>query len=69
MKASPTTTLRSGSLMVNDVSGGDETLMLARIEERIAGEGDGEQRYLASSARLLKLRSGGGGKTSGRVFS
>lgn len=69
MKASPTTTLRSGSLMVNDVSGGDETLMLARIEERIAGEGDGEQRYLASSARFLKLRSGGGGKTSGRVFS
>lgn len=69
MKASPTTTLRPGSLIRNDVSGGDEYLILARIAERIAGEGDGEQRYLASSARCLKLRSGGGGKTSGRVLS
>jgi hypothetical protein len=54
---------------MNDVSGGDENLMLERIAERIAGEGDGEERYLASSARFLRLRSGAGGKTSGRVFS
>lgn len=54
---------------MNDVSGDDEILILVRIAERIAGEGDGKQRYLASSARFLKLRSGGGGKTSGRVFS
>ena len=54
---------------MNDVSGGDENLILARMAERIAGEGDGEERYLASSARFLRLRSGAGGKTSGRVFS
>lgn len=69
MKVSPTTTFRSGSLIMNDVSGGDENLILARIAERMVGEGDGEERYLASSARFLKLRSGAGGKTSGRVFS
>ena len=54
---------------MNDVSGGDENLILERIVERMAGEGDGEERYLASSARCLKLRSGAGGKTSGRGFS
>lgn len=54
---------------MNDVSGGDENLILARIAERMAGEGEGEERYLASIARFLKLRSGAGGKTSGRVFS
>ena len=54
---------------MNDVSGGDEMLIVARIAERIAGEGDGEQRYLASSARFFNLRSSGGGKASGRVFS
>ena len=43
MKGSPTTTFRSGSLIVNDVSGGDESLRLTRIDERIAGEGDGEE--------------------------
>jgi hypothetical protein len=69
MKGSPTTTFRSGSLRTNDVSGGDESLILLRIAERIAGEGDGEERYLASSARFLKLRRGGGGNTNGRVFS
>ena len=69
MKGSPTTTFRSGSLRTNDVSGGDESLILPRIAERIAGEGDGEERYLASSAIFLKLRRGGGGNTNGRVFS
>jgi hypothetical protein len=54
---------------MNDFSGGNENLILARIAERMAGEGDGEERYLASSARFFKLRSGAGGKTSGRVFS
>ena len=54
---------------MNDVSGGDENLILARIAERMAGEGDGEDRYLASIARFLKLRSGAGGKAKGRVFS
>ena len=69
IKVSPTTTFRSGSLMMNDVNGGDENLILARRAERMAGEGDGDVRYLASIARFLKLRSGAGGKTSGRVFS
>ena len=69
IKVSPTTTFRSGSLIINDVSGGDENLILARIAERMAGEGDGEERYLASIARCFKLRIGGGGKSSGRVFS
>ena len=55
--------------MMNDVNGGDENLILARRAERMAGEGDGEVRYLASIARFLKLRSGAGGKTSGCVFS
>lgn len=69
MKVSPTTTFRSGSLIINDVNGGDENLILARIAVRMAGEGDGEERYLASIARFLRLRSGAGGKISGRVFS
>ena len=43
MKVSPTTTFRSGSLIMNDFSGGDENLILARIAERMAGEGDGEE--------------------------
>lgn len=54
---------------MNDVNGGDENLILTRIAVRMAGEGDGEERYLASSARCLKLRRGAGGKTNGRVFS
>ena len=54
---------------MNDVSGGDEKLILARMAERMAGEGDGKQRYLTSSARFFNLRSGAGGKASGRVFS
>jgi len=54
---------------MNDISGGDENLILARMAERMAGEGDGEERYLASIDKFLKLRSGAGGKTSGRAFS
>jgi hypothetical protein len=54
---------------MNDVSGGDENLILARMAERMAGEGEGEERYLASIARFLKLRIGAGGKASGRVLS
>ena len=39
---------------MNDVSGGDENLIFARIAESMAGEGEGEERYLASSARCFK---------------
>ena len=68
IKASATTTSRSWILITNDVSGGKENLILASIVARMAGEGDGEELYLAPSARFLKLRSGRGGKTSGRVL-
>ena len=53
------------SLITNDVSGDKENLILARTVTRVAGEGDGEELYLA---RFLKLRSGRDGKTSGCVF-
>ena len=68
IKASATTTSRSWILITNDVSGGKENLILASTMARMAGEGDGEELYLASSAKFLKLQSGRGGKTSGRVL-
>ena len=40
------------TLIMNDVSGGDENLTLVSIVERMAGEGDGEERYLAADSGI-----------------
>ena len=54
MKGCPIVTLRSGSLMVNDVNGGEDDLRCVKIVERTFGEGEGDKEYRVSKARLRR---------------
>jgi len=69
MKGCPIVTLRSGSLMVNEVNGGADDLRCVKIVERTFGEGEGDKEYRVSKARLRRWCNGGAGSESGRVLS